>query len=405
MALSHKTGFLLACAAFNLLHAPAIADERKPVSMPPRPEAGAASTAPLPALGNLSGVGKASAGLPPARVEQAVRKAREDRADLLRTRQRGNELDVYGRSVALVVTPDKLGSATLIDSNGTFVTSWDILRDNTQVGVIFMPENSDRRPTEADAVTATVVRTDPTRNLALLEVPDRPRGMKPVRLALKHIPATGSSLSILGHPYGEIWSLSQGTLAKVIAGHAWQSESGTRHRADVIRFRSRTATGNAGGPVLDAKGRLLAVDVQRTDERTLTSIGVTAGEVAGMLATPPPSALMAPSPRKAQSSSCEPRRLGTSRTRGNDGTVHTLDLNCNGKPDALMLVPDNTKAGNHLANDANENGVTDSVYFDFNRDGRFDEVRFDTDEDGKADLLGTELDSELVPRNTRVLPK
>jgi hypothetical protein len=68
-------------------------------------------------------------------------------------------------------------------------------------------------------------------------------------------------------------------------------------------------------------------------------------------------------------------------------------------------VPDNTKSGNHLANDANENGVTDSVYFDFNRDGRFDEVRFDTDEDGKADLLGTELDSELIPRNTRVLPK
>ena len=405
MALSHKTGFLLACTAFSLLHAPAIADERKPVSMPPRPEVGAASTAPLPALGNLSGVGKASAGLPPARVEQAVRKAREDRADRLRTRERGNELDVYGRSVALVVTPDKLGSATLIDGNGTFVTSWDILRDNTQVGVIFMPENRDRRLTEADAVTATVVRTDPTRNLALLEVPDRPRGMKSVRLALKHIPATGSSLSILGHPYGEIWSLSQGTLAKFIAGHAWQSESGTQHRADVIRFRSRTATGNAGGPVLDAKGRLLAVDVQRTDERTLTSIGVTAGEVAGMLSTPPPSALMAPSPRKTQSSSCEPRRLDTSRTRGNDGTVHTLDLNCNGKPDALMLVPDNTKAGNHLANDANENGVTDSVYFDFNRDGRFDEVRFDTDEDGKADLLGTELDSELVPRNTRVLPK
>jgi S1-C subfamily serine protease len=405
MALSHKNGILMACMALCLLHAPAFADDRKAVAMPPRPEAGASSTATLPALGNLSGVGKASAGLPPARVEQAVRKAQDDRADLLRTRKRDNALDVFGKSVVLVVTPDKLGSATLVDATGTFVTSWHILRDHSQVGVIFMPENRDRRLTEADAVTATVVRTDPSRNLALLEVPDRPRGMKPVRLALKHIPATGSSLSVLGHPYGEIWSLSQGTLAKVIAGHTWQSETGTQHRADVIRFRSRTATGNAGGPVLDAKGRLLAVDVQRTDDKTLASIGVTAIEVARLLATPPPSALMAPSPRNAQAKSCEPQRLGTSRTRGNDGTVHTLDLNCNGKPDALMLVPDNTKSGNHLANDANENGVTDSVYFDFNRDGRFDEVRFDTDEDGKADMLGTELDSELIPRNTRVLPK
>jgi len=405
MAPSHKIAILTACATFSLLHATAIADDRKSVAMPPKPEAGVSSTAPLPALGNLSGVGKASAGLPPARVEEAVRKARDDRADLLRARKSDNALDVYGKSVALVVTPDKLGSATLVDANGTFVTSWHILRDHAQVGVIFMPENRDRRPTEADAVTATVVRTDPTRDLELLEVPDRPRRMEPLRLAQKQKPATGSGLTILGHPYGEIWSLSQGTLTKVIAGHTWQSEAGTQHRADVIRFRSRTATGNAGGPVLDARGRLLAIDVQRLDDRTLASIGVTASEVARLLATPPPSALMAPSPRKDQAKSCEPQRLGTSRTRGDDGTVHTLDLNCNGKPDALMLVPDNTKSGNHLANDANENGVTDSVYFDFNRDGRFDEVRFDTNEDGKADLLGTELDSDLIPRNTRVLPK
>jgi len=405
MALSHKTGILMACTALCLLHVPAFADDRRAVAIPPRPEAGATSTAPLPKLGNLSGVGKASAGLPPARVEEAVRKARDDHADLLRTRKRDNALDVHGKSVVLVVTPDKLGSATLVDANGTFVTSWHILRDHTQVGVIFMPENRDRRLTEADAVTATVVRTDPTRDLALLEVPDRPRRMEPIRLAPKQKPATGTGLTILGHPYGEIWSLSQGTLTKVIVGHTWQSEAGTQHRADVIRFRSLTATGNAGGPVLDARGRLLAVDVQRTDDRTLASIGVTVSEVARLLATPPPSALMAPSPRKAQEKSCEPQRLGTSRTRSDDGTVHTLDLNCNGKPDALMLVPDNSKAGNHLANDANENGVTDSVYFDFNRDGRFDEVRFDTNEDGKADLLGTDLDSELIPRNTRVLPK
>lgn len=405
MALSHTRFFLLACTTGCLMHTAAMADARKAVAMPAKPEAGAASTAPLPKLGNLSGVGKATAGLPPSRVENAIRKARDDRSDVLRSEKRSASLSQYGKSVVLVVTPDKLGSATLVESNGTFVTSWHIVRDHAQVGVIFMPESQEHRPTETDAVTATVIRTDPTRDLALLEVPNRPRRMEPIRLAKTHNPPTGTRLTILGHPYGEIWTLSRGTFTRAISGHAWQSDGGTRHRADVIRFLSQTATGNAGGPVLDTKGRLLAVDVQRTDEKTLASIGVAAGEVARLLATPPPSALMAPAPRKVTAKSCEPQRLDTRRTRGDDGTVHTLDLNCNGRPDAMMLVPDSTKSGNHLANDANENGVTDSVYFDFNRDGRFDEVRFDTDEDGKADLLGTELDSNLIPRNTRALPK
>lgn len=405
MARRHFHLTLLACVAAGLLQAPARSDTLTPVKMPPRPETGATSTAPLPKLGNLSGIGKATAGLPPTRVETAVRKAKDDRADVLRSGKSGSDVGHHGKSVVLVVTPDKLGSATLVDRDGTFVTTWHIVRDSTQVGVIFMPENADARPTEADAITATVVRADPTRDLALLAVPGQNRRLDPIPLTKKPEPAAGARLTILGHPYGEIWTLSQATFSRTITGHTWTSEAGASHRADVVQYRAQAATGNAGGPVLDAKGRLIAIDVLRTDERTLSGIGVTSGEVARFLATPPASAFMAPAPRKVTRSSCEPKPLDIKRTRANDGTVFALDLNCNGRGDALMLVPDNTKAGNHLANDANENGITDSVYFDFNRDGKFDEVRFDTDEDGKADLLGTDLDSELIPRTTRVLPK
>lgn len=389
----------------GLLHAPAQSDTGTPLKMPPQPETGASSSAPLPNLGNLSGIGKATAGLPPARVETAVRKAKDDCSDVLRSGKSRSDIGRHGRSVVLVVTPDKLGSATLVDRDGTFVTTWHIVRDNPQVGVIFMPENADARPTEADAITASVVRTDPTRDLALLSVPRQDKRMEPIRLAKKPEAASGARLTILGHPYGEIWTLSQATFSRTITGHTWKSEAGASHRADVVLYRAQAATGNAGGPVLDAKGRMIAIDVLRTDERTLAGIGVTSGEVSRFLVTPPASAFMAPAPRKVIRSSCEPKPLDTRRTRSNDGTVFSLDLNCNGRGDALMLVPDDAKTGNHLANDANENGITDSVYFDFNRDGKFDEVRFDTDEDGKADLLGTDLDSDLIPRTTRVMPK
>ena len=80
-----------------------------------------------------------------------------------------------------------------------------------------------------------------------------------------------------------------------------------------------------------------------------------------------------------------------------------MDLNCNGRADAMMLVPDDRKKANLLSNAANENGITDSVYFDFERDGKFDEVTFDTNEDGNADLIGRDLDERLVPRRLSVL--
>ena len=99
---------------------------------------------------------------------------------------------------------------------------------------------------------------------------------------------------------------------------------------------------------------------------------------------------------------CEPVRLNTQRTKANDGTGHTLDLNCNGIADAILLVPDNQALPNALSNDANENGVTDSIYLDKERDGRFDEVKFDIDEDGKADLIGYDLDENLSPKRVDV---
>ena len=89
-------------------------------------------------------------------------------------KKKPDALDRLGRSVVLVVTPTQLGSATLIDANGTFVTAWHIVGGLDKVGVIFMPLERDHRATEADAVQASVTATNQTTDLALIgriEVP------------------------------------------------------------------------------------------------------------------------------------------------------------------------------------------------------------------------------------------
>lgn len=396
----HK--LLLTAAALSLASTPSLSRSKDDFQIPKTPDTGKPFQSDLPPLGDVSGIGKGPGGVSPAKIVQTIKSARADRTDSLRGRKQRNDLDKLGRSTVLVVTPTKLGTATLVDKDGTFVTSWHIVKDQTEVGVIYMPQDREHRPTEADAVQAFVIRTNQTTDLALLNVAKLSKAVKPMELSSPDRARPGGKLRIVGHPYGEIWTLAEGAIQAITPIHSWKSADGTRHQAEVIQFQSNSITANAGGPVIDKQNKLLAVDTFRTDHKTLTSIGVSATEVKRLLMTPTPSAPASPSkPRSAKQ--CPPVRLSTNRTRNEDGTIHTLDLNCNGKADAMMLIPDDPKAGNHLANDANENGTTDSVYFDFDRDGKFDEVRFDTNEDGKADLVGTDLDQQLVPRSSRLL--
>jgi hypothetical protein len=97
--------------------------------------------------------------------------------------------------------------------------------------------------------------------------------------------------------------------------------------------------------------------------------------------------------------------IGANRTGANDGTIHAIDLDCNTSPDARLTIPDSRTQPAELAVDADQDTVPESIYLDNDRDGQFDEARFDTNADGRPDLVGTELDSRLVPRRTRALPR
>jgi S1-C subfamily serine protease len=349
----------------------------------------------------MSGIGRTAGNVSPERIVTTVRSARTDRNRVLRSAEQNSQNAKLGRSVVLVVTPAKLGTGTLISSDGTILTSWHIIEDLEQVGVIFKPLDS-TTPKESDAVQAKVIRIDPLSDLALIKVSFLPKDIKSVELASPKSSAVGSKLSVLGHPYGEIWSHTEGTLSQFLANYKWQSKDGTQHQADVIKFKTPVVTGNSGGPILDRKNKLLAIDAFSTAPEQLVGIGVSVNSVKKLI-TARAAESFASRAAIAPKATCEPTRLETRRTKPEDGTVHVLDLNCNGRADAMMLVPDDRKKANLLSNDANENGITDSVYFDFERDGKFDEVTFDTNEDGNADLIGRDLDERLVPRRLSVL--
>ncbi len=361
----------------------------------------------MPALGNLSGAGTAVAGVPPEKIVQTIRKSRAGAEPSLRSSADTQKVTKLSRSVVLIVTPDKLGSGTIIDRDGTILTNWHTIQSLQQVGVIFKPREGGRAAKESDAVQATVTHVDQVVDLALIKIEAVPTDTLPILIASPPPRTPGTKVQIIGHPFGEIWSHTQGTIKQFQSNHVWLTKDGFKHRADIIRVRTPVITGNFGGPMLNAKGELVAVDTFNPNNEPLISLGVTSAEVRRMLHAADSGLLpqnQTARRTKLSKARCEPARLETRRTKANDGTGHKLDLNCNGTADAILLVPDNPALPNTLTNDANENGLTDSIYLDIERDGHFDEVKFDIDEDGKADLIGYDLDENLTP--TRVdVPK
>ena len=126
MTRCHRNTALLLAA---LLASPlSIAKADNSTDIPAKPDLGPVSSTPLPPMGNVSGVGKAPGRLSPSTIRKAIEAARNGQSDVLRGSGKPDPLRRLGKSVVLVVTPTKLGSATLIDRNGTFVTSWHIVQ-------------------------------------------------------------------------------------------------------------------------------------------------------------------------------------------------------------------------------------------------------------------------------------
>ena len=94
------------------------------------------------------------------------------------------------------------------------------------------------------------------------------------------------------------------------------------------------------------------------------------------------------------------------RGKDNRAFVRTLDMDCSGKVNAVLIVPDDTSKPIEFRLDTNKDGKTDAWIVDHDRDGKWDISYWDTDFDGKPDLVGHHPDGELKPtRMEKYQPK
>jgi hypothetical protein len=275
----------------------------------------------------------------------------------------------------------------------------------TTVGVIFKPSEMSTAPDPKSVVRADVVKTDPTRDLALLRLAVAPPSVRPLELGSESEIEIGADVHAIGHPIGEIWTYTRGLISQVRKNYAWKAkDGGVTHRADVIQTQTPISAGNSGGPLLGDSGKILGVNSFSATEGENLNFAVSVHDLAAFLhATPQLASVGVPAPAPSASASapampkCRPVRTYEGRTRTNDGHIVAIDTNCDGKPDWFLRTPDDKTKPIQALIDSNHDGKIDITVEDYDRDGRWDLSFIDVDYDGVPDLVGYHPDGKIKP--------
>ena len=320
------------------------------------------------------------------------------------------EIELFRRlapSVALIVTDDAQGSASLIATkpiaggsrSGVLLTSAHVVGNAREVAVVFKPQKDGEKITGAHAILGRVRKLDTVRDLALIEVENVPAYVAAIPLGGMSEVQVGADVHAIGHPKGQTWTYTKGLISQIRRDYTWGP-----HKVDVIQTQTPINPGNSGGPLISDGGKLIGVNffkhqgeglnfaVAISDiERFLKAAQDGAYEVGSVAATTRP---------------CAPKVMYEGRDKDNVWFVRALDMDCSGKVNAVLVVPDDTSKSIEFRLDTNKDGKTDVWIVDDNRDGKWDISYWDTDFDGKPDLVGHHPDGELKPtRMEKYQPK
>jgi S1-C subfamily serine protease len=151
-----------------------------------------------------------------------------------------------------------LGSGFVIGDNGEIATNAHVvttgegqsIRKAGQVFVHFADGNQ---------VDATVVGFDPFSDVALIKVDPKGLTLHPLALGSVDAVTVGEPVAAIGSPFGEERSLSIGVISAT--DRSIQSLTGFE-TSGALQTDAAINSGNSGGPLLDARGRVLGINSQ-----------------------------------------------------------------------------------------------------------------------------------------------
>jgi S1-C subfamily serine protease len=141
-----------------------------------------------------------------------------------------------------------LGSGFVIDKDGHVVTNYHVVDGASDIEVSF---------SNPETVSARVVGTDPSTDLALLEVEVEAKALTPLSLADSDQVKVGDPVVAIGNPFG----LERTVTAGIVSALQREVRAPNNFTIDhVIQTDAPINSGNSGGPLIDADGRVIGVN-------------------------------------------------------------------------------------------------------------------------------------------------
>jgi S1-C subfamily serine protease len=141
-----------------------------------------------------------------------------------------------------------LGSGFVIDKSGHIVTNFHVVAGAEKIEVSF---------SNRDSVKARVVGRDPSTDLAVLKVDVDSRALMPLRLGNSDGVDVGDSVVAIGNPLGLERSVTAGIVSAL---HRPLTAPNDFTIDDVIQTDAAINSGNSGGPLINAMGRVVGVN-------------------------------------------------------------------------------------------------------------------------------------------------
>ena len=153
------------------------------------------------------------------------------------------------------------GSGIVLDKQGHILTNNHVIESARQVTVTLASGRSFR---------GRLVGTDPLNDIAVLKIDADPSLLEPVQLVDSNSVVVGQRVFAIGNPFGLKRTLSTGIIASTDRTLEVQDDWVIK---EVIQIDASINPGSSGGPLLDARGRLIGMNTAIAAE-TRQSAGI-----------------------------------------------------------------------------------------------------------------------------------
>ena len=309
---------------------------------------------------------------------------------------RGEGSSVYktaSPAVVFVCTDIGAGAGALYKSDYV-ITNWHVVAGRNKALVIYKSGQGIEVKKE-NAVVAEVIKVDEVADLALLRITKPRKNITPLPLGDIARVEVGQEVHAIGHPEGEVWTYTKGTVSQIRPNYEWTYEDGSKHKSKVIQTQTPINPGNSGGPLLDDKAHIIGINSFGKRGQGL-NYAISVDEIQKFLSRK--------GGRKAE------RLIKTVEIAKTFGPKHSkvVDEDKNGIPEVILLdmdgdrkwdvaIVDKNQDGNpdHYAIDTNKNNFPDRFLKDLDGDGFPETHLIDNNEDGNIDLVGIDTNKDF----------